>query len=77
MVWFYAMFMTCFMPCLWHVLFHGYGMFFAVFVACFVAFIGRILWPMEKGCFWDGFGSKWRVLELPRSSLTRYCMAGL
>ena len=56
---------------------NGYGMFCAVFVACFVAFIGRILWPMEKGCFWDGFGSKWRVLERPRSSLACYCMAGL
>ena len=26
------------------------GMFCAVFVACFVASIGRILWPVEKGC---------------------------
>ena len=69
MGWFYAIFMACFMPWLWHVLFRVCGMF--------VAFIGRILWPMEKGCFWDGFGSKWRVLELPRSSLARYCMAGL
>ena len=27
-----------------------FGMFGAVFVACFVASIGRILWPMDKGC---------------------------
>ena len=26
------------------------------------------------GLFWDGFGSKWRVPELPRSSLARYCV---
>ena len=58
------------MPCLWHVLCHGYGMFCVVFVAL----IGRILWPVENGCFWDGFGSKWCVLELPRSSLARYCV---
>ena len=28
-----------------------------------------------KGLFRDGFGSKWRVLELPRSSLARNCVA--
>ena len=33
--WFYAMFL---------------GMFYAMFVACFVALIGRILWPVDKGC---------------------------
>ena len=27
-----------------------------------------------KGLFWDGFGSKWCVLELPRSSLARNCV---
>ena len=27
-----------------------FGMFGAVFVACFVASIGRILWPVDKGC---------------------------
>ena len=34
------------------------GWFYAVFMACFVASIGRILWQVEKGCFWDGFESK-------------------
>ena len=28
-----------------------------------------------KGSFRDGFGSKWLVLELPRSSLARICVA--
>ena len=28
-----------------------------------------------KGLFRDGFGSKWCVLELPRSSLVRSCVA--
>ena len=32
------------------VLCHVFGMFGAVFVACFVALIGRILWPVDKGC---------------------------
>ena len=32
------------------VLCHVFGMFCAVFVACFVASIGRILWPVDKGC---------------------------
>ena len=27
-----------------------FGMFCALFVACFVVSIGRILWPMDKGC---------------------------
>ena len=27
-----------------------FGMFCAVFVACFVASIGRIMWPVDKGC---------------------------
>ena len=27
-----------------------FGMIGAMFVACFVASIGRILWPMDKGC---------------------------
>ena len=27
-----------------------FGMFCALFVACFLVSIGRILWPMEKGC---------------------------
>ena len=31
----------------------------------------------EKGLFRDGLGSKWRVLELARGSLARYCVAGL
>ena len=28
-----------------------FGMFGVKFVACFVASIGRILWPVDKGCF--------------------------
>ena len=28
-----------------------------------------------KGLFWDGFGSKWRVLEMPRSSSPRSSVA--
>ena len=28
-----------------------FGMFCAMFVACFMASIGRIMWPMDKGCF--------------------------
>ena len=62
------------MSCLWHVLCHVYGMFCVVFVACFVTLIRRILWPVEKGYFQDDFGSKWRVLELPRSFLACYCI---
>ena len=27
-----------------------FGMFCAVFEACFVASIGRIRWPVDKGC---------------------------
>ena len=50
------------------------GRFYAMFMACFVASIGRILWLMEKGYFQDGFRSKWRVLELLRSSMARYCI---
>ena len=26
------------------------GWFYVVFLACFVASIGRILWPVDKGC---------------------------
>ena len=33
--WFYAVFLACLVPCSWHV---------------FVASIGRIMWPMDKGC---------------------------
>ena len=29
----------------------------------------------KKSCFQDGFELKWCVLELPRGSLARYCMA--
>ena len=53
------------------------GLIVGWFYAVFVALIGRILWPMEKGCFRDGFKSKRRVLELPRSSLARYSVARL
>ena len=28
-----------------------FGMFGVMFVVCFVASIGRILWPVDKGCF--------------------------
>ena len=28
-----------------------------------------------KGLFQDGFGSKWRAMEMPRSSLARNCVA--
>ena len=48
-----------------------------MFCAVFVALIGRILWPMEKGCFRDSFESKRRVLELPRTSLALYCVEAM
>ena len=78
--WFYAVFLAhdCRM-----VLCRVFGMFCAVFVACFVASIGRIMWPMDKGCFGMVSGQNWHVSELPRSSLHAgawkpcYCMAGL
>ena len=38
------------MSCFWHVLCRVCSMFCVVFVACFVTSIGRILWPMDKGC---------------------------
>ena len=67
--WFYVVFMACFMSCLWHFLCHVYGMFCDLNWEDIMA--GR------KGLFWDGFGSKWSVLELPRSSIACYCVAGL
>ena len=69
MGWFYAVFMACFMLCLWHVLCRVYGMF------CGLNWKDIVVGG--KGLFWDGFGSKWRVPKLPRSSLARYCMVGL
>ena len=38
---------------------------------------GKGLWSVEKGCFRYGFGSKWRVLELLRSSLACYCVVAM
>ena len=51
-----------------------FGMFCAVFVACFVASIGRIMWPVDKSCSGMVSGQNWRVLELPRISLARWCL---
>ena len=45
-----------------------FGMFCVMFVACFVASIGRILWPVDKGCSGMVFGQNWHVLELPTST---------
>ena len=49
------------------VLCHGYGMFCGLNWEDIVA--------GGKGLFRDGFRSKWHVLELPRSSLARNCLA--
>ena len=49
------------------VLFHGYGMFCGLNEEDIV--------DGGKGQFRDGCGSKWRVLELPRSSMARNCIA--
>ena len=57
------------MPCLWHVLCRVYGMF--------CGFNWEDIVTGGKGLFRDGFRSKWHVLELPRSSLARYCVVGL
>ena len=54
--WFYAMFLACFVSCLWHVLWPQLG--------------GYCGW-CGQGLFWNGFGLKWHVPELPRSSLAR------
>ena len=51
-----------------------FGMFCAIFVACFVASIGRIMWPVDKGCSEMVSGQNWLVPELPRSSLARWCV---
>ena len=45
-----------------------------MFVACFVASIGRILWPVDKGCSGMVSGQNWHVPELPRSSLACSCV---
>ena len=48
--WFYSYFWGDFGIDCTMVLCLVFGMFGAVFVACFVASIGRILWPVDKGC---------------------------
>ena len=42
---FYGLIVGCFMPC------------FGMFGAMFVASIGRILWPVDKGCYETVSGS--------------------
>ena len=49
-LWFYSYFWGDFGIDCRMVLCHVFGMFYAVFVACFVASIGRIMWPVDKGC---------------------------
>ena len=39
------------------------GWFYVVFVACFVASIGRILWPVDKGCSGMVSGQKMACTE--------------
>ena len=48
--WFYSYFWGDFGIDCKMVLCRVFGMFGVVFVACFVASIGRILWPVDKGC---------------------------
>ena len=67
--WFYAVFLACFVSCLWHVLCRVCGMFCGLNWEDIVA--------SGQGLFQDGYGSKWRVLELPRSSLARYCVEAM
>ena len=65
------------------VLYRVYGMFYAVFMACFVASIGRIWWPVEKGCFgmlsgqngvyWSFQGALWHVIAWLGSKLGSPC----
>ena len=49
-LWFYSYFWGDFGIDCRMVLCHVFGMFCAVFVACFMASIGRIMWPVDKGC---------------------------
>ena len=49
--WFYSYFWGDFGIDCRMVLCRVFGMFCAMFVACFVASIGKIMWPMDKGCF--------------------------
>ena len=49
-LWFYSYFWADFGIDCRIVLCRVFGMFCAVFMACFVASIGRILWPVDKGC---------------------------
>ena len=49
-LWFYFYFWGDFEIDCRMVLCHVFDMFCAVFVACFVASIGRIMWPVDKGC---------------------------
>ena len=48
--WFYSYFWGDFGIDCKMVLCRVFGIFGAMFVACFVASIGRILWPVDKGC---------------------------
>ena len=73
-LWFYSYFWGDFGIDCMMVLFHVFGMFCAVFLACFVASIGRIMWPMDKGCSAMVLGQNWHVPKLPRSSLARWCV---
>ena len=47
-----------FIPTFGMVLCRVFGMLGAMFVACFMASIGRILWPVDKGCFGMVSGKK-------------------
>ena len=49
-LWFYSYFWGDFGIDCRMVLCRVFGMFCVVFVACFVASIGRIMWPVDKGC---------------------------
>ena len=72
--WFYSKFWGDFGIDCMMVLCHVFCMFGVVFVACFVASIGRIMWPVDKGCFRMVSGQNWRVSELPRSFLAHWCV---
>ena len=56
--WFYSYFWGDFGSDCRMVLCRVFGMFGIVFVACFVASIGRILWPVDNGCFGMVSGQK-------------------
>ena len=73
-LWFYSYFWDDFEIDCKMVLCHVFGMFCVVFVTCVMASIGRIMWLMDKGCSGMVLGQNWRVPELPRSSLARWCV---